>query len=141
MSRRRGKRGEVGRQAAGDCGARRGDVPGSMDRRRAGDSQDVTATGHTPAALALADDEPLLVTGDVRVERAGRALARRTARHRGDTGPPALIQGLRAGHLDRCAPRVVRLADHERLPVTVAVDVDPADRAVAPRGARLPPYL
>src|SRR6266568_626111 len=66
----------------------------------------------------------------------GRAVARRSARHRDDAGRPARVQGGQAGHLDRPAPDAVPLADHEPLLMTVAVPVKPAGRAVAPRGAR-----
>src|SRR5215469_11515455 len=85
--------------------------------------------------LALAVHERLEVTGAVAVGPADSAVARRAARHRSGEGSPARVQRARPGHLDRRAPGVVRLADHERLPVTMAVQVGPAGRAVA-RGTR-----
>src|SRR5215469_3481032 len=89
-----------------------------------------------PGAVALADHERLLAMGAVRVEPAGGAVARRGTRHRADEGTPALVQGPQAGHLDRLAPRAIPLADHEPLPVTGAVAVEPPGRAVARQTAR-----
>src|SRR5712691_10066744 len=90
--------------------------------------------------LGLADHERLGFTGAVRVDPAGRAFARRGARHRDHNrhGKPglALVQGARAGHFDRLAPGAGALADHERLPVTGTVAVEPDGRAAARRGAR-----
>src|SRR5215831_4987180 len=88
------------------------------------------ACAHGPP-LGLAGHERLDVTGAVGVGPAGGAFACRAARYRVDPGKPARVQRTRAGHLDRRAPRAVRLADHERLHVTEAVRVEPAGRAVA----------
>src|SRR5262249_9304170 len=82
------------------------------------------------------DHERLGVTGAVAVGSAGGAVARGGARHGGDPGEPARVQGARAGHLDRLAPGAVRLADHERLEAAGAVGVAPAGGAVGRRAAR-----
>src|SRR5215475_13208524 len=84
-----------------------------------------------PHALPFADHEPLRVTAAVRVAAAGRAVARRRARHPYDPGIPARIQFAQAGHLDHLAPHAAPLADHEPLRMTVAVHVPPDRRAVA----------
>src|SRR5215472_12707788 len=57
----------------------------------------------------LVDHERLGVAGAVAVGPAGGAVARRAARHRGDGGIPARVQGGQAGYLDRRAPGAVRL--------------------------------
>ena len=86
-----------------------------------------TRAGHldrlAPGAVALADHERMEASGTVHVDPASGALARRAARHRGGSDTPARAQGTRAGHLDRPAPRAVRLGDHERLLVTRAVEI------------------
>ncbi len=91
-----------------------------------------------PAAVHLAGHEPLEVPepGAVRVEPAGRASARRGARHRGDPAVPAGVQGRRAGHHDRRAPAAVHLAGHPRLEAPVQGLVGPAGHAVPRRAAR-----
>src|SRR6266568_4140951 len=91
-----------------------------------------------PDAVPLADHEPLLMTVAVPVKPAGRAVAPRGARHREDLGPLAFVQGPQAGHLDRPAPDAVPLADHEPLPMTMAVPVVPAGRAARPPGPNEP---
>ena len=75
------------------------------------------------------------VAAEAPVVPAGRAGARRGARHRADPGVP-LVQGPQAGHLDRRAPDAVPLAGHEPLRGAAAVRVVPGGRAVARRGAR-----
>ena len=88
-------------------------------------------------ASALLGDEPLeaVGAGAVHVVPAGRAVARRAARHRADRGDPGRVQGLQAGHLDGAAPDAVLLADHEPLGAMRA-PVASAGAAVARRGAR-----
>ena len=52
-----------------------------------------------------ADHEPLGGYEAFRVGPAGRAVARRAARHRFDLGEPARVQGTQARHPDRLVPR------------------------------------
>src|SRR6266487_1318879 len=62
--------------------------------------------------------------GGLCVPPAGRAAARRAARHRVDQSAP-LVQRAQAGHLDRLSPAAVPLDGHEPLGVTM-VRVEPA---------------
>src|SRR5260370_585203 len=80
--------------------------------------------------------ERLSVAGVETGAPAGAAVARRGARHRGDRGVPALVEGRGAGDLLRGMPGAVGLADDERLVKPGAVLVVPAGAAVARRGAR-----
>src|SRR5215469_6324851 len=121
----RGDTGAVGVGPAGGAEARRaarhrddGGIPALVQGAQPGHPDRLA-----PGAVALADHEPLEVTGAVRIEPAGGAVARRGARHRGDAGIPARVQRTRAGHPDRLAPGAVALADHERLEVTGAVQI------------------
>ncbi len=91
---------------AGRAVARRGTrhgqdlaVPALVQGRQAGHLDRLA-----PAAVPLDGHEPLLMAAAVPEEPAGRAAARRGARHRADAGVPALVQGRQAGHRDRPAP-------------------------------------
>src|SRR5262249_49772413 len=86
--------------------------------------------------LRLAVHEHLLVAGAVCVVTARAAVARRAARHRGDIGDPALVEGRGAGHLDGAVPGAVGLADHKPLWADGTVCVETACAATARRGAR-----
>src|SRR5262249_35296305 len=92
-----------------------------------------TEAGHldrlAPDAVLLDGDETL-EAGRGLVVPAGRAVARRGARHREDVGKPE-GQCPQAGHLDRRAPDAVLLADDE--PKVVGVIVGPAGAAAARR--------
>src|SRR5258707_4115955 len=94
-----------------------------------------TQAGHggllAPDAVLL-PDHPRPAAAAV-VAAAGRAVARRGARHRGEAGVAGHLA--QAGHVDPLAPDAVLLADQERHVVT-AVIVGPAGGAVARRGAR-----
>jgi hypothetical protein len=81
------------RADAGVPGLVQGSQAGHFDRR-------------APAAVPLDRDEPLVAGAVVvGVVPAGRAVARRRARHRGHAGVPGLVQRSQAGHLDRPALR------------------------------------
>ncbi len=66
-----------------------------------------------PGAVPLADHEPLSALRTVQVGPAGRAVARRRARHRPHLGVPGRVQRRQAGHLDRLAPGA-GLGDRDR---------------------------
>src|SRR5215467_10011867 len=93
-----------------------------------------------PRAVGLAEDERLLVLVLVGVEAAGRAVARRGARHRQDRRGCSDRGGVaQAGHLRALAPGAVDIGRDERVRVVVGVGVEAARQTVAkgPAGDRV----
>jgi hypothetical protein len=91
-----------------------------------------------PGAVHLADNERLKMPGTVPVRSACAAVARRRARHPGDLGVSAGVEG--RGHLPGVAPRAVALAGDPCLAAGGAGDVS-ARAAVARRSTRHRPDL
>src|SRR5258708_11283933 len=89
-----------------------------------------------PGTVHLTDDKRLNQVGAVGVPPAGAAVARRTARHRGDHTENVPGEGGHAGNPDGVMPGTVHLADDERVVKRRAVHVPPAGAAVARRTAR-----
>src|SRR6266702_584574 len=108
----------------GHAAARRG-------ARHRADRLDRQGTGHVgqlaPGAVLLVDQERRVVTSVVELP-AGRAVACRGARHRGNLRAPGAAPG--AGDCLGGSPGPVHLADHERL-IAGGIAVLAAGRAVA----------
>src|SRR5262249_30638356 len=91
--------------------------------------------GHlAPPSVPLGDHEAAAAAAAV--GPAGRAVARRGARHRVDLSAPFGVQGAQAGYLDRLAPAAVPLIGDETLLGKGAVQGGTAVGAVARRRAR-----
>src|SRR5215467_375450 len=90
-----------------------------------------------PRALHAVGDEGLqLIAWRAGVEPAGRAIASRGARQRGDLGEIADIEDGQPWDVYRSPPYAIGLGGDERLVVIVHVRVVPGRRAVAWRRAR-----
>src|SRR5215467_9557019 len=120
----------AGRAVACRGARHRGHLREPAAAQRAGDR-----TGGSPGPVRLADHECLIVARGLAVLAAGRAVACRGARHRGNLRVPASVQVCR--DFLGGAPAAVPLADGKCLRAAGGVSgIKPASGAAARRGAR-----